>query len=187
MSFNQSLFQYLNGLAGKSLWFDTLTIFIAQYLGYWLVVAAVFFLFFCKNRNERIKILFYSAFSVFLARAVITEIIRYFYYSPRPFAASGDVYQLISHSASGSFPSGHTAILFALAVALALGAIRSLASKRKPSFLIVFFIGAILVGVARIIAGIHWPYDILGGAIIGILSSIAIYLPFKKHLQKRLE
>jgi membrane-associated phospholipid phosphatase len=31
------------------------------------------------------------------------------------------------------------------------------------------------MGLARVVAGVHWPLDILGGAIIGILSTWIIY------------
>jgi undecaprenyl-diphosphatase len=44
---------------------------------------------------------------------------------------------------------------------------------------IVFFAGAILMGLARIIAGIHWPVDILVGALIGILSAWFVCKTFK--------
>lgn len=158
---NQALFFYLNNLAGKSVCFDSLVIFVAQYLGYWLVGGLIAFLIFSKDKKRELKMIFFSAFSGFLSRIVITEIIRFFYYVPRPFV-NNEVTQLISHEASGSFPSGHAAFFFALAMAVFF-------FYKKWSIL--FFLGAILIGFARIIAGVHWPIDILGGAIIGILSA----------------
>ena len=76
-----------------------------------------------------------------------------------------------------SFPSGHAAIFFAIAMAIYF-------FNKKLG--IVFFIGAVLIGFARIFTGIHWPSDVLAGAIIGIISGIIIIkLFFKKHGQTK--
>jgi len=158
---NQQIFYYLNSFAGRSVWFDDLIIFFGTHLAYILV--AVFLLIVVKNKNW--KMFFVSVISVFLSRAVITEIIRFFYYVPRPFI-NNVVHQLIFHETSGSFPSGHATFFFALAMAIFF-------FHKKWSIL--FFAGVTLIGVARIIAGVHWPIDILVGAIIGILSAVFIY------------
>ncbi len=169
---NQSLFYYLNNLAGKSVYFDNLVVFCAEYLAYFLVAVFLLLLFFSKkDRVSKLKILIFSGLSVLLARGIITEIIRYFYHHPRPFVNNA-VHQLIFNETSGSFPSGHAAFFFALAMAITLG---HLVSKRTLSVSIIFFLGAILIGLARVIAGVHWPLDILGGAIIGIFSAWIIY------------
>jgi len=167
---NQEIFYSLNNLAGKSVFFDNTVIFFGQYLAYVLVV--IFLLIVVKNKNW--KMLFLSVFSVFLSRVVITEIIRFFYFVPRPFV-NNNIVQIIFNETSGSFPSGHAAILFALAMAIYF-------FHKKWSIL--FFSGAILIGVARIIAGIHWPIDILGGAIIGILSAVLICKIWEKIYNK---
>jgi len=158
---NQAIFYYLNNLVGKSVCFDGLVIFFGQYLAYWLVAGLFVFLIFGKDKRKEIKMLILAAFSVFLSRVVITELIRLFYFVPRPFI-NNQIHQLIFHETSGSFPSGHAAFFFALAMSIFF-------FHKKWSIL--FFTGAVLIGVARIIAGIHWPIDILGGAIIGILSA----------------
>ena len=45
---------------------------------------------------------------------------------------------------------------------------------------IVFFVAAILMALARIVAGVHYPLDILGGAAVGILSAYAVFYFAKK-------
>jgi undecaprenyl-diphosphatase len=155
---NQQVFNYLNSFAGQSKIFDGIVIFFGQYLAY--VLVAVFLIIVIKNKNWRLLVI--AGVSVFLSRFVITELIRFFYFVPRPFMNNPAVHQLIFNETSGSFPSGHAAAFFALAMAVWFF------SKRWSVF---FFICAILMGIARVMAGVHWPIDILGGAIIGILSA----------------
>lgn len=169
---SQSLFYYLNNLAGKSTCFDSIVIFIAQYLAYWLAAAFFALVILEKDKKKKFKMLIFSVLSIFLSRIVITEIIRFFYYVPRPFV-NNDVFQLIFHETSGSFPSGHAAFFFALATVIMF-------ATRWRTWGAVFFAGAILIGLARIIAGIHWPLDILGGAVIGVISSVFVAKFFKK-------
>ncbi len=92
---------------------------------------------------------------------LVTILIKYFYQTPRPFAlleippafvVSSDPYGL------ASFPSSHTAIFAALAVVVYF-------SDQKIGKW--FFVGALVVGIARIGAGVHWPIDIVGGFLIG--------------------
>ena len=41
-------------------------------------------------------------------------------------------------------------------------------------------IATLAVGLARVITGVHWPSDILGGIIVGALSFSAVYFVFRK-------
>lgn len=180
---NQAIFYYLNNLAGRLEWFDDIIVFFAEYFGYLLILLFVGILVFDKKITiPKKKIFLFAGASVFLSRLVITEIIRAFYYSPRPFVEN-TVNQLLVHDYTGSFPSGHAAFFFALAMAVYFFPLGNLVSKWKLSFRIIFFAGAILIGLARVIAGLHWPLDILGGAIVGIFSTIIIYQLFKSKLQ----
>lgn len=185
---NQALFYYLNNLAGQAEWFDDIIVFFAKDFGYLLILLFIAILIFDKKLiGSKIKFFLFAAASVFLSRLVITEIIRGFYYSPRPFAVD-TVNQLLIHDYTSSFPSGHAAFFFALATAVAL-ALGNPVSKFtwKLDFQViwgvVFFTGAVLISLARVIAGIHWPLDILGGAVVGIFSTIIIYKLFKSRLQ----
>ena len=68
-------------------------------------------------------------------------------------------------------PSGHATFAGALAMAVFL-------LKKKLS--IIFIIGALLIGLARIIAGVHWPVDIVAGYLVGALVSVLIYFIYMK-------
>ena len=159
------LFTYINNLAGKWVCLDGIAIFFAQYLIYFLVAGAILFFFFIK-KQERIRYLILIASSVILSRLVITELIRLFWHRSRPFV-DYSVNQLIEHSASGSFPSGHITFLFPLATVIYF-------FNKKLG--IAFFIFSFSIGLARIFVGIHYPFDILVGIIIGILSAMVLRL-----------
>lgn len=148
------IFQQINNLAGKYFWLDWLGIFLADYFQYLVIFLAV--IIFWKNW----RFYFQSVLAIILSRLVLTELIRFLYHRPRPFV-SHQVNQLIFHDSVGSFPSGHAAIFFALAT------IVYFYNKKSGCFL---FVAAVLISLARIFAGIHYPSDILAGAVIGIFS-----------------
>mgnify|MGYP001558745976 FL=1 len=75
------------------------------------------------------------------------------------------MHQLLTES-SWSFPSGHATFFFALATAVYF---------YNKKWGIGFFIATIFITVSRVIAGIHYPSDIIGGAFIGILVAYATY------------
>src|SRR5258706_5735875 len=84
---------------------------------------------------------------------------------PRPFAAIVNApVTLIDHPSSFSFPSGDAAFATGAAVALAAVAPR----WRWPAYLF-----AVAVLVERVAVGVHYPSDVLAGAIIGIVSGNA--------------
>lgn len=163
-------FQYLNGLVGTDVWLDTLVIFFAKYFGFLMLAGLGTYLLF-KQDKRTLKMTVSALVLAFAARFVFTELIRWFYFNPRPFSVLEDVNQLVSHSANASFPSGHVAFFFALATGIWF-------FRKRVSVL--FFAGAFLLGASRVIAGIHWPYDIIGGIVVGIASGILI-----RHLWRR--
>lgn len=99
---------------------------------------------------------------------------------PRPkFVHSGD-WQMSLSLASGldSFPSGHSTASFAVATVLA---------KRFPSVSPLCLGIALFVGISRVLRGSHFPTDVMGGAIIGILCGFVAAAPLKQWRTSLLE
>lgn len=164
------LFHILNGLAGQSELFDGVVVFFASYLAYILpAVLLAFVVFSGYQKRAKIDLLLTAAAATIIARAGVTEIIRYFYQRPRPFSVL-ETNQLLSDPA-WSFPSGHATFFFALSTVVYLY------DRRWGTG---FFIATIFITVSRVIAGVHYPSDILGGAIIGVLTAYFIHLGVKK-------
>jgi len=157
------IFEKINSLAGKWFLLDALAIFFAKFFDYVLVF--LIFLFLVRNFKKHWWPVTKIALAGILARLGFTEIIRFFYKRPRPFV-DYKVNQLLSHASSDpSFPSGHAAFYFAVSTIV-------YSYNKKAGYL--FFVASFLISFSRVFCGIHWPSDIFGGAILGVISGIMI-------------
>lgn len=208
--FNYMIFQDINAPAGHNPVLDALMIFCANDLIFvWLVPMLVLWgipLAWSKRplvpveakvMQERRSAVLWIALSCILAYG-FNLLIEQFVFEPRPFITH-HVNQLISHPADASFPSDHAAWSFAVvgillfALLPALLAVRRtqtaqelaghLARIRIPMWLIVIAIViACSIGYARVYVGVHYPDDILGGAIDGLLAAGIVTL-FRRWLR----
>ena len=90
---------------------------------------------------------------------MVSESISAIYVRQRPFAADSQVHLLVPHSADGGMPSHHIVFMAALVVSVYYY------DRRTATF---FAVLTLITGIARVIAGIHYPTDILVGALIGV-------------------
>ena len=176
MNINETMFFFFYNLAHQSSFFDGLIVFFAVYFPYIVILLAlVFLLFHYKvlpssnpfeefiNRWKEIILVFFSSGLAW----IVSQILKFLIHTPRPFDAFPQVIPLFSESGF-AFPSGHATFFMGLAVALFF-------INKKISYLFMFF--ALIIGLARIIAGVHFPVDILGGFILGsLVSALVAYL-----------
>jgi len=170
---NNELFFFFYNLTQRSEIFDQIVIFIADIFPYIVVVlAAVFLLFhnevlsspnpikeFIKKWKEITLVFFSSVLAWFLA-----YVLKYLFHTGRPFDVFSSVTSLFSETGY-AFPSGHATFFMALAFSIFF-------SHKKVGYVFIFF--ALLIGIARIVAGVHFPIDILGGFVLGF--AIAFFL-----------
>ena len=204
LQWNYLLFQKINGPAGSHPLFDAVMIFCANSLIFcWPLLLLLVWgvpLSWRKQAprpgeaellEQRRSVVLWVAFACLLAYA-FNLLIEQFIFEPRPFI-SHTVHQLIAHPADSAFPSDHSAWSFAVFGMLLFAFIpiistftrgRSTGSLRPASsllivptlLLILAFVIACTIGVARIYVGLHYPGDILGGALDGLLAALLITL-----------
>jgi undecaprenyl-diphosphatase len=162
---NETIFKYLNNFAGQSQILDGAIVFCADTLGIILLFCLILFLFSYEHKKQGFYNIVVVLGAAFLAY-VVAYILKNIYPSPRPFIALDNVHKLIDHGGIDSFPSGHATFFSAVATALYF-------YHKKIAFF--YAIGALIIGLSRIIAGIHWPFDILGGYILGGIIAILVY------------
>ena len=155
MSFDSSVFNFLYNLAGRYSILGWLFSFLSNYLIYILTAILIIFLFSRFAWRERLYLFSLAILSVVVSRGIITELIRFFYYRARPFV---ELNLPVDYPATSSLPSGHMAFLIPLSLLVWHE------DKKLGKW---FLIGTLLVGVARVAVGLHWPTDILLGVAVG--------------------
>ena len=169
MSWNQRTFLWIHQFAGRNPVIDGIAIFFASYILYFLIIGFALLVLLEDGPRKKWYLFCEGALATLLARGLVTEIIRFFYHHPRPFDFYG--FAPLIAEFGWSFPSGHMTFLFALAMIVWY--------RSKPWGFWYLLLSAV-VGVARIYVGVHWPLDVIGGAVIGILCAVIIHALFRK-------
>lgn len=156
-NFNKDIFFQIYNLSGINPVLDNLMIFGADYLIVIIFIMAILLMF---RKNDKYKKAFILAIVSISIIFIILLTISQFWFQPRPFTTL-QIKPLITFVPEPSFPSRHTTILVILALSYAF---------YKSRFALLITVAAIWTGFARIFVGVHYPVDILGGLIVGLVA-----------------
>lgn len=152
-------------------------ILFARLLIYILFLLFLFILIRYKSSvKERLFFLLFFLFQFVISWGILTQSISFFTARPRPFLALSfePLFYTLSHTAA--FPSGHTVTMFSIAVVIFL------IHKKAGMWAGVL---ALLSALSRVISGVHWFGDILGGILIALGTAFLLWQFWGRRLWKR--
>ncbi|EKQ52288.1 MULTISPECIES: phosphatase PAP2 family protein [unclassified Clostridium] len=133
----------------------------------WIIIALIL-IFNKKYRDVGIMIIASLIVTSIIGEGILKNLIQ----RPRPFIDIPTAHLLISKPTSYSFPSGHTASSFT-----AVGIIFSTLRKFRIHAIIL----ASLIAFSRMYLFVHYPSDILGGILLGIICSKIVLKVYKNR------
>lgn len=150
--------------------------FVITQFGSEFIIAAVGVIVYISSRNNR-RLGIGIVIGIVISDAALL-LVKSSYFRGRPYEVLSNVNLPFGADEGSSFPSGHTTRAFTLATLF------TLFKGRRYLFAI---IAAGLVGLSRVIIGVHFPLDVLGGAVFGItLAFITVLLlePIQKVVSR---
>uniref|UniRef100_A9A931 Phosphoesterase PA-phosphatase related n=1 Tax=Methanococcus maripaludis (strain C6 / ATCC BAA-1332) TaxID=444158 RepID=A9A931_METM6 len=168
---------YLVNSEVKNPFFDFLTIFISD-----TVYISIFLISYFSFKNDK-KVLMQVLFAMLLL-SVLVFVLKYWISEPRPYEMLEGVILLKNMGTQPSFPSGHTTIAFGFWIIFARNLKNSINLDSKKSFkIMLLLLWAFLVAFSRVYVGVHFPHDLFGGMIIGLVFGY-IFIRFSEKIIK---
>ncbi len=168
MTFDLQLFRLINNLAGRNAFLDGLARLLVNdyFLTTTVSLILVIFWFEGQDRDQRERnqrAILRALMALFIAN-IILKLCNLVYFHPRPFVGH-EVNLLFYRPTDSSFPSNAATVGFSVAIAIWLY------NRRLGALLLVL---ATLFGLSRIYCGVHYPLDVVAGALLGALSAYLV-------------
>ena len=169
LSFDRYLFHIINGvLVCRPLDYamPTITDFHKISLVRFLLLPAIVLFWIWKRKKEALKVILVLGIVAGFTDLIAHRIIKPLVGRLRPPLSGIPVIVRAPYGGKLSFPSNHAANMFAAAAVL---------SAAYPSLTPLFYCAAVIVSYSRVYVGVHYPLDVIGGAVLGsLIAFIAI-------------
>jgi undecaprenyl-diphosphatase len=156
------VFQSINHLAVTDKFLNPLMELVAEKAEYLFFAAILFYWFFQKSQNR--KMVVEACLSACIALG-INILIGMLFYRDRPFVAH-HVNWLIPHLKNASFPSDHATAAFVIATTIWIW-------RKRDGWIWLFLAAGI--ALSRVWTGVHYPFDVIAGMVIGVSSALAVH------------
>lgn len=163
LDYDQQLLFKANSLTGHSHTLDSIFVALAKDSVYLIPLILLYIWF----KRTELRLLAIRAFGAGLIAWVgLNSAVSWIWYRPRPALKLVGVNELLFHQPDKSFPSDHASFGMAIAVTFLM------AGQKKLGWFLFWW--TIIFSIARVIVAVHYPLDILGGYVTGIIMAILI-------------
>jgi undecaprenyl-diphosphatase len=135
---------------------------------HWLAIGAVLAVF----RVLPLRALLQLGLAILLATVLADHVLKPAFNRHRPYDALSDVPVIGERPDGASFPSGHSSNAFAGALVL---------SRALPQASVAWWATAGAVAFSRVYLGVHYPADVIGGAMVGIACGVVSLLVVRRR------
>ena len=159
------IFRWANNLAARHDGFeDPLKAYVqASEIIFVVGVVLLFFFFGPRLRRAAVAAGITAGVALIIAHFIASAVDR-----ARPFVDHPHAHLFLNHSADPGFPSDHATGAFAIAFALVL-------RDRIVGWIAIVL--AVLLSFGRVALGVHYPTDVIAGAVLGLLVALLLWIP----------
>jgi undecaprenyl-diphosphatase len=173
-SIDVAIFHFINGTLANPVT-DKLMPFITDVTHWYLVYILLWFIILFKGGKYRVGLALGMILLVVISDQVSSNLLKNLVERPRPCKVLENVHLLVTCTDSYSFPSSHAVNNFAAAMFF------TFFYKRLKWIL---FSVATVMALSRIFVGVHYPSDVVGGALIGMIIGYILAIVYNFILQK---
>ena len=174
MSINVDLFYFINHNLQNPI-FDAVLPLITHLGGFvWMLIIVIALIIYAKWKNkETLKKVAILALCALLLADLVTYAIKLIVQEPRPYLVLDNARLLVYEDDVFAFPSGHATSTLAVVTVFVLKA-KELVKKHYNILKILLIMFVVIIMFSRVYCGVHYPFDVLTGAIIGIAGALVV-------------